>query len=356
MRSNFIKKISYILVLLLFETCLASEIEHQYSLTHNSTTRANALGGAFTAVLDGPVSMFYNPAAFGHYKYPQSHGFDVYLNPIGFGAIIRDYDRLAVADDYNGYHWIGAVGLVAKSIIYSHQSLTIGLNLAESLPINPSLDAGKKPFSVDGVLDWNYDALTICLKLADQIYIGASGYYFKALEHNELFHNYGSSYGVFMNPSNKLSVGLSYFDYPENVTALMIAKNRTVDEAINIGVAYRPFMPVLFSLDIRNVSEDTQAEQSENTDIQSSNISKEIHAGIELSILSLFAFRSGLYRISDCKRNVYSFGVGLMDMNVFRSLDSRLDYRDFLVNYALEVEDDDIITNYRHYLTLLVRL
>jgi hypothetical protein len=345
-----------VFMLILFDTCFTLEIDHQYSLSHNTNARAISLGGAFTAVCDGPASMLYNPAAFGHYRYPQTKALNVYLNPVGLAASIRDYDNLSSSESKKGYHWASAAGLFVKSIMFSHQSLTIGLNLSESLPQNPFLQEDDGPFAMDGVLDWNYDAMTVCLKLADQVYIGAAGYYFKTFVQGGPIHKYGSAYGVFMNPSKKISAGLTYFDYPGNVANMMLQKNRTVDESINIGIVYRPFLPLQLTVDIRNVSEDTQANQTELLDNPGLKNSNEVHAGIELSLFSALALRSGFYRIENLKRNIYSFGIGLMDMNAFRSLDNKVSFNDFLVNYALEIEDDSKTQYYRHYLSLIVKL
>ena len=143
---NLIKIFCSVLLLLLLGTGLTSEIDHQYSLSHNSTARAIALGGAFTAVPDGFASMFYNPAAFGHYQYPQNMEFSIGLNPLGLGAAIGDWDVLSNSENKKGYHWIGTAGLIVKSVVFSHQSLTIGINFSESLPNNPFVQDKNKPF------------------------------------------------------------------------------------------------------------------------------------------------------------------------------------------------------------------
>ncbi|NIA31387.1 MAG: hypothetical protein GWP06_15950, partial [Actinobacteria bacterium] len=41
-----------------------------YSATSTTIARAKGMGGAHTAVLDGPASTLYNPAALGLYRFP----------------------------------------------------------------------------------------------------------------------------------------------------------------------------------------------------------------------------------------------------------------------------------------------
>ena len=119
----------------------------------------------------------------------------------------------------------------------------------------------------------------------------------------------------------------------------MLAKNRTVDETINIGLTYKPAPFIMFAADIRNVSEDQ------------SPITREMHFGIEFVPSSLIAFRSGYYQRKDDHRQIYSFGVGLLNNNVFHSSGN-----DFVLNYGLEMEKGMGSIEYRHFMTLLIRL
>lgn len=353
---KYLNRYIFFLLTILFFQNSSGQISHFYSMTNSSLARPVAMGGAFTAVQDGPASTIYNPATLVHWKYPQTSGFSLWLSPVGVAGLIHSRDRLHQAVDPRGYHWAGGLGLLVKSVVYSRQAFVIGLNLSEQLPLNPMLAGSNDPLATDGILDWNYDVLTVNLKLAEQIAIGASGFYVKNFEDGETRHSYATSYGIFMRPSAKFSVGVSFFDYPERIAPILAHKIRAVDESINVGVTYRPFTPLMLSLDLRNVSEDGQLDQEGYRDGNRIDVSNELHLGAELQVKSAGAIRAGFYRLNDLGQNIYSVGIALLDANIFRNLDRQLIYRDYVLNYGLQFDQTANTNHFVHTLTFLVRL
>ena len=355
MIQNQIYKAAFI-IFVLFSRLMGEEITHLYSFVNSSSARAVGMGSAFTAVKDGLAAVHFNPAAYVQYKYKKSHKFSFNLNPIGIGAAIDTKDDLTASGKLQGEHVLGALGLLFKSISFSTPAISIGLNLAESLPDNPWQNS-KSRYDSKGLLDWSYNTLAFSVKLAEQVSMGASLYLVRAVERvGGTSQSLGSSYGVFVNPSEKFSVGVSYFNYPQEIAGLMFAQNRTVDESINVGIAFKPGSCLLLSGDVRNVSDETSSNKTDSYKAKIAQTSNEIHLGCELTISSLLALRSGYYRIDDEAGNVYSFGLGLFDTNILRNVDNQLAFKDFLLNYALQVEDIGPSINYQHFLTFLIRL
>ena len=144
---------------------------------------------------------------------------------------------------------------------------------------------------------------------------------------------------------------MAYFDVPSNVTELMFLQNRIIDETINAGLAIKPFNSLSFSLDSYNVSE------------ENAKITREIHVGAEFIPGKLMALRAGFpvqdigfFREQDTEIDVYSFGLGLIDNNIFRSTDDSFTSHDFAINYGLQMKKLENNYYYQHYLTFLLRL
>ena len=309
-----------------------------YSATSTTIARAKGMGGAHTAVLDGPASTLYNPAALGLYRFPRKSKITVFLNPLGLAAIYQDREHLFKEREMENKDWASLAGAFIKTIAFTGPSFAAVLNFAEQLPqFQPSQEHSF--LSSDNLLDSNFNSLSLRLHLAKQISIGASGFLYNVKNFRNTLKEFGSSYGILIRPAANFSVGVAYFDYPKQIAPLMLAKNRTVDETINIGLTYKPAPFIMFAADIRNVSEDQ------------SPITREMHFGIEFVPSSLIAFRSGYYQRKDDHRQIYSFGVGLLNNNVFHSSGN-----DFVLNYGLEMEKGMGSIEYRHFMTLLIRL
>jgi hypothetical protein len=313
-----------------------------YFATSSTSARANGMGGAMTSIVDGLSSSFFNPACLAFYKLPQSRKMTLFLNPIaGFSALINRGETSAAAD-VRFTDWINYAGLFVKGVAYSDQSLTVAAILTEQLPDISSNDY-KQFISTKGILDWNYSGLTARLRLANQLALGISGFLYTArgLKSDTMG---GYSYGISVKPNEKFSIGLVYIDMPRKVTNIIFAQNRFVDETISIGFSYQLLSSLLLSLDFRNVSD----EEGEAV--------REPHFGMEISPIPFFSIRAGYFRESESKTDVYSAGAGLLNSDIFRSMDDHFIFRDFVLNYGFQLRRELDDTDYRHYMTLLVRL
>ncbi len=336
----------YLLSILLFGAFVITPMagaDSFFSATSTTIARAKGMGGAYTAVLDGPASALFNPASLGLYRSPGTSKMTVFLNPMGLATLCQDRKYLFKEREMENKDWATLAGAFIKTIAFAGPSFAAVLNFAEQLPQSRSYQKNKF-LSSDNLLDANFNSLSFRLQLAKQISIGASGFLYDVKDFQNPLQKFGSSYGVLIQPADNFSVGVAYFDYPAQIAEYMFAKNRTVDETINVGVTYKPTSSVLFSADIRNVSEDT------------SQITREMHFGMELIPFSFLALRSGYYQHKDDHKRIYSFGIGLLDNNIFPSSGNVFVFRDFILNYGLEMEKNGASIDYRHFVTMLIRL
>jgi len=302
--------------------------------------RAIAMGGAQTAVLDGLSSAFYNPAALGLRGTPAGSRFALHLNPVGGYSALSYRDRLSARDDYRGLDWINLTGLFIKSVTFSSNSITAAIVLSEELTANPQHPRNEL-LAPDGILDWNMTAVTGRARLAAQISIGAAGYILTTQSASNR-REYCFSYGVLIQPARALSVGLSYFDCPQDVAGHLFADSRLVDETINIGLSFQPSSLLQFSLDLRNVAEDT-----------AKLITRELHLGLEISPLSLITLRGGFYQREDDGRAVYSAGLGLFDGPHGKD---HFIFRFLTLNYGFRAIDMPKDYYLQHFMSLLFTL
>ena len=298
------------------------------------------MGGTGTGILDGLGSVIYNPATLGFHNYTQSKNFALFFNPIGSISAVRDREKLSVDNQLEALDWLNYAGLYIKALVYSSTSFTTVLVLSEQLTPLPASGERKSILSGDGILDSNFSTLSARLRLANQVAIGASGFLFTVREGKRVF---GSSYGVFIQPSTAVSVGVVYFDLTDDVGDSFINHSRFEDETVNVGLSYKPFKSFILALDLRNVSEEEQ------------DLNREFHVGMEYSPIALFALRTGFYRAEDTQQNIYSCGLGLLDSNLFHSAQDQFVYKDFSVNYGVQIEQSEKSYHYNHFLSMLVR-
>jgi hypothetical protein len=307
-----------------------------YSLASTVLSRGVGMGGAVTAVQDGLSNTIFNPALMEFYKYPQTFQLTCFLNPVGGIAAIQERHKLSVKENYDSFDWMSVAGIFVKGIAVTSRSLSVGLLLSEQLP-------GEK-LSAQGLLDRNYNALTARLSLADQVAIGVSGFLFNSLNGGNRQRLFGTSYGVFIQPTSKFSVGIAYHDLPNEIQASFLQNSRIVDETINVGISYQPFTSLLLAADLRNATEETES------------VTRELHLGMELMPFRFCALRGGYFQDEITHHNIISAGIGLFHSHSFTNSEGLLVYPDFIINYAFQVDDRGVRYDLYHFLTLLVRL
>jgi len=306
--------------------------------------KAYGMGGAFTAVLDGSSGVLFNPAALELYRFPKTSRLTFFLNPIGGIEALRSKAELRNDGKIDGLDWFSYAGMLCKSIVYSRPDFSVSLLLAEELPrVAPTADSNEF-FTSSGLLDRSYSVCTSRLRLAKQISIGASGILVTAKDISEKRREFAASYGVLIQPSDKICIGMAYFDFPQAVAGLFSLEDRIIDETINVGVSYRPHHTLLLAADLRNASEEQRT------------VKRELHLGVDYAPFSFIALRAGFFHQKDENKDVFSAGISLLNSNLFHSEEDQFFAKDFVLNYAVQANAQAGRRDYKHYLTMTIRI
>jgi len=275
-----------------------------------------------------------NPAGFNLYSNEYEPKFEIFFNPAG--ALMAVYG-LSNGEYSNGTFDEGDVlipmFLLVKGINLSVHPFDFGLVLGEQNQIGFE---GNNFFSYFPVLDDYYNRMFLQLELHRKVAVGLSAEFFFS---DEKIKGVGVSYGVMIKPG-KLHVGVFYYMLPHNYQDSFLYRDRIVEDTVNAGLSWEPVGFLKMYFDLRNLSE------------ENSPTFLEPHAGMETFIWEHTAVRFGFYH-EDGERNVFSFGVGLLDLNDFKSLDDQSQRKEYLLNYGLEILPHDEMA---HSLSLNFRL
>ncbi len=341
-RRNY-RKLINVAVLLLLVAGMSRAQENYYAGWFNSNVRALSMGGASTSIIDDIPAALYNPAAFTLFRQPKSFRITPFLNPVLALSSYRN-DSQDFTERVSTMQMCRSASLALKALFVSIHHLDAGVILNERMYARSF--NGTDFFSVESNKAWEYGASTFVasLKIAHRAMIGANATYYYHPDVSNHRRRLGFSYGVLVQPSDRLNVGLSYIDLPEMASSFRSEFDRLADETMNIGISWYPTGSTTIALDVRNLTE----EDVENV--------REVHIGLEQTIFSVIALRGGLYKERFTEHHHYSLGIGLMDSNLIFHRDNKLGHGQFMLNYGLIWQDDLRKTNRYHFLSLLFRL
>lgn len=323
---------------------LSSNHRVEYFFTISTIqARPQAIGGACMALRDMVFPAMYNPAGLLLCSSQKQNRIVFMLNPASSTLGFRNPTGLKSDSTWNVIDAVAFTGLFVKSIGVSWSAFEAILVLSEVQPTDLYNTKSPKFFNFNGILDRYSNILATKLQLAEQISIGASFTSYVLNDDPKKKYQYGSCYGIQIQPSQKFSVGLAYFDSPASLAPSRAKFDRIEDETINLGVSWRPHRSTLLSLDIRNVSEEHRA------------ITREIHLGTEFVPFKQFAFRGGYYRKSNTKENVFCAGIGILSSDLFKD-SNHSQINTWMLNYTFVHDDVAKEYEYRHYFSLLIKI
>jgi hypothetical protein len=313
----------------------------QYGTISQSKYRSLAMGGAFTAVQDNLAAIEYNPAAFSQYLSPQKFRLTFFLNPVA--PFVSGYDYFnKIKPDQNQplKEFFKAVALGIKSIIFTLNAFETGfLFLEEPIRMNSQSDF----FSTQSFWSNYSNSFFFRLRLAPQVAIGVNTTLYYRDQISTKKWNFGNSYGIFISPNNKTSVGVYYFALPDQLTTYRENLDRLGHDTINIGLAYHPEPATTLALDIRNITQENASH------------SREVHVGLERNFGNWFALRSGWFQTSS-RIKYYSGGIGLIGENLFKKSDNLLRNPFYLINYSLVVGQTNHELMNWHFFSFTLRI
>ncbi|MBN2090056.1 hypothetical protein JW964_10590 [candidate division KSB1 bacterium] len=338
----FIKIIKLICFYLIIQTLSGDELPaSQYGTISQSKYRSLAMGGAFSAVQDNIAAIQYNPAAFSQYISPQKLKVTFYLNPVA--PIVAGYEyQQKTGQEQNQLlqEFLKTVTLGIKGVIFSLNAVETGfIFLEEPIPLN----SRAKFFSTKSFWSNYSNSFFFRLRLAPQVAIGVNTTLYHQDQTNQKKWHLGNSYGIFISPNPKTSVGVYYFALPDQLTNYREKLDRLGHDTINIGVAYHPETATTIALDVRNITQENATH------------AREVHIGLERNFGNWFALRSGWFQTTSRVR-YYSGGIGLIADNLFKKSDAYLQNPYYLINYSLVVEESKSQTQNWHFFSFALRI
>lgn len=302
------------------------------------------MGGAYTAVDDDLAALGYNPAAYFVNSDKDMQRVTFFFNPVSplIGGIKNSDIFQGEGSKFDDI--LLSLGLLMKSVSISIESLQIGLLLGEQAINLPAEIATNNLFSVDGFRQNHYHSLITRWRLADKVSLGGMASLIVMSDPSDPLKRQsklGISYGILLRPRENLNVGVSFFNFPDTLKQFRLPLERMVDESVNIGISYLLPTGSRFSVDLRDLGE------------ESDDVFREFHFGFEQTLVSQLALRVGFFR-KRREGNVFSFGVGLF--NGARLFNNSLNkYDNFMLNYAFVYEEDAVVDKKWHFLTISFR-
>ena len=347
-----IRKLSmrtYLLVfLLIFGLYTSVFAQDDFFLTiSNSRSRAIAMGGAVTALEDDIGAISYNPGTFDLVADRSKMRLSAHLNPV------MPLISFSETENFRGNGKVGinsilwSLHYLIKAVTFSASIFDIGILFNEEKFFKRD---GGKVFNGNNFLDNVYHSAIANINLSSQVSIGVAGSFIRNTDTDGLEEGSGLSYGVLVIPSNKYQVGITYFNFSNGIHDIRRRFDRIADESLNAGIAFFPWSDVTLSIDVRNL---TESSKPEKFGLQ------EFHLGFETTQIKHIALRGGYYREKISKgeySHIFSAGIGLIDINYFKSPETQYNHPTPLISYTLLLENTPL-SNYRwHFFTIGFRI
>lgn len=284
------------------------------TLSSSSARRISLAGPAAMEgyVAEAPV----NPAGYNFYTPDYRPRFTVFFNPVGSIVAAEGLQNGPESDGVlNEEDFAIPLMILFRGFAFSYRSFNAGLILGEQPQGGTS---GDRMFEYFPLFDDYCNRLFLQLKLHDKIALGMSAEMFSR---HEKIEKVGVSYGVMIKPG-KMNVGVFYYLLPEKNQYDLLPHDRIAEDTVNAGLSWQPLGFLKCFFDLRNLSE------------ENAPAFLEPHLGIETTPWEHTSFRAGFYR-EEGEENAFSFGLGICDLNRFRSLDDRSGRKEYLLDYGM---------------------
>ncbi len=300
-----------------------------------STVKARSIGmgGAFVSIEDDLASLDFNPASFSAKCEDDGVRLSFFTN--GFCPVF------AYRKDLNG---INSLGLVLKGITLSSKRVQLGVLFGEESLFNTNRLERVKIFDTSNYEDNYNTSFGISVDLAAEVQIGIAGELFTRKIDGHTVHKMGYRYGLRLKTHNKITVGLFFIDLPNQFQNDRMVVERLADETLNVGFSYKPVKRFVFSLDVRNVTEENKGAL------------REPHFGSELNIFEHLTLRGGFFYQKDSKTENYSAGLGIFNWNSLFSNERVFKHPQFLFDFAVVIQRQNSVINYWYIAQCILRI
>jgi len=284
---------------ILFQFIPSAFSENEFLTFSNTKARAFAMGGAYISVEDDISSVAWNPATFGSCAF--GRGKTLFISPITpFIAIngFRDYDRLWRRDDKLTFEEsILSLVLSLKGFAIFLPTMSVGILGVEENPDS----TGPRFFNSKPALMDHFHVVGISIRPSSSFSFGAAlRFYYQQDDKGTRRWGKGTSFGVLLKPNPKVNIGVAYFDLPRSFLGEVDKRLlRIDDETVNAGISYYPNDRMAFSVDLRNLNDESGLAQ------------REIHLGFESRLFpKSLVVRGGYFRKQPGDQDVFSVGFG----------------------------------------------
>lgn len=311
----------------------AAASERVFLTSGTVRSRALAMGSAYSSLEDDFSSGFYNPAAFRINAARSERRFRLIFNPVGCAAAFSDYTKYNL--DYREDHSLTseeatlAAAMLVKGGVFTTQAFDVGFAYDEPvIQDDAAALAEKRFFNVEGITGEAFHGAFLNLKIAPTVALGLAGSLYRTRSEGRYKYYGGYSFGVLLDPTNRMKVGFTYHQIPDSVSYMRKNLENIETGTVSGGVSYYPDPQTTLSMDVRNLNKEDKA------------ASLEIHAGVERVIGDHLALRAGYFRKKGTENDVLSFGAGILP--VWAKLHKyRHSTRQDLLSYTLIMEERD---------------
>jgi len=289
-----------------------------------SRIRALSLAGAATALRDDLGAMTYNPAAYELYREPKRFRFTLFLSPLAPPTIYNQSEGFFGEPTETKLRNQAAALSFIKGFNLTYKSLAVGFLFLEPRLLASETYADAPILHMDSVYKNHCNMMLVRLRVARQVAVGATlNMLYSEAETGERERRWASSYGVFMQPSQSLAVGVSLHSMPNDVADYRSFLEEIADEAINIGIAYTAPWKTRFYVDVRNIG------------VGEGSPREKYLGAIEQEFFHQVALRGGVQYHPDDKSFVYSAGIGLLNLNAIFPAKSEFQHSNYAITYSI---------------------
>ena len=305
------------------------------------------MGGASTAVEDDIGAISFNPGVFDLLADRSQTRLVVYVNPILPIVSYEQPEYFAITGSNDLKRYMGGIPYIFKAVTLSTNIFDFGLLFNEERYLARK---GRQFFNGETLINNLYHSAAVRVHLSSQVSFGISGSLLRTEVDNKVLNGTGWSYGIMVKPSSMYQIGIMYFDVSNSLHDFRRQFDRLSDESLNAGFAFFPIEKFTVVVDVRNLTESGKAEKFGL---------QELHLGFESTNLKHVALRGGYYREKSGNNTytyVYSAGIGLIDLNAFKSPETKYNHITPLLTYTILFENTPIKKYRWHFLTVGFRI
>jgi hypothetical protein len=269
--------------------------------------RANAMGGAFTAVSNDIAAAYYNPAGLASLNYPQI----ALMHEQKFGDLIN-YNYGAVAIPYGKDMSFGLSAMrIGIDGISDTRNALYDANGDGVIDVNDGYRLDENKITTFNNTDWAF-LFTFAKRQSEKFYWGAN---VKVIHRNIAEYTatgIGFDVGAMYFPTERLRLGANLQDITTTLVAWSTGRNELISPTAKLGAAYSfnflfgQFMPAA-DFDVRFENRKYASE------FHAGPVSFDAHFGLEYKFKELFAVRFGY---NDVKQFTIGAGVKLPKLNI----------------------------------------